>query len=186
MKKTNGIIAATTFALSLTLSQGLAASVDNTHKSAGIAEALELYGQALPMDINSLKRAQLLDQAEGILQRVIEKEPRSLEAHRKLLAIYLLKQDYNKGIKTMQSAITLSPDDPKLFISLAILYQKAGALELASKILDQAIALDPNHEIAKEYKVVIEKKIQATLEGDHGESSLMGPAHGKGAPASMH
>ncbi len=160
MKAVHKTLTATALALALGLSQSLAASVGDTQESAGIPEAIELYVQAVPMEINSLKRAQLLGKAEKILQKVIEQDPGSLEAHRKLLGIYLLKQDYARGIKTMQSAINLSPEDPKLFISLAILYQKSGALELAEAMLNQALVLDPNQELAKEYKVVIKKKLE--------------------------
>ncbi len=177
MKTAHSVLIPTAFALTLGLSQSLAASVDDTQKSAGIPEAIELYVQAVPMDINSLKRAQLLGKAEKILQKVIERDPGSLEAHRKLLGIYLQKQDYTNGIKTMQSAINLSPEDPKLFISLAILYQKSGALELAEAMLDQALALDPNQELAREYKVVIKKKLEMEEKAMNDAAAIHQPPH---------
>ncbi|KRT55979.1 tetratricopeptide repeat protein [endosymbiont of Ridgeia piscesae] len=182
MKTIYGIIAHTVFALTLTLSQTAAASADNTQENTGIHAAMKLYSQALPLDIDSPKRAELLDQSASILQNVIENNPESLEAHRKLMGVYLLKQDYSNGIRTMQSAITLSPEDPKLFITLAFLYEHSGAFEYAKAMLNQALALDPNQKIAKEYKIVIQQKIDAlNMDQLHKGKKLMGANHGKPA-----
>ena len=60
----------------------------------------------------------------------------------------------------MQTAITLSPEDPKLFIALAVLYDHSGAYEYAIPMLDEALALDPNQQLAKEYKASIQQKIE--------------------------
>jgi len=161
MKSIYNIIAPTIFALTLALSQATIASADTTGTSSGISEAMKIYVQALPMEIDSPKRAELLDQSAEILKKVIAKDPKSLDAHRKLMGVYLLKQDYTNGIRTMQDAITLSPEDPKLFISLAFLYEHSGSFEYAKAMLDQALALDPNQNLAKEYKIALQQKIDA-------------------------
>lgn len=179
MKTIYGIIAHTVFALTLTLSQMATASTDNTEESAGIPEAMKLYSQALPLDMNSQKKAELLDQSESILQEVIKNDPKSLEAHRKLMGVYVLKQDYSNAIRTMQNAINLSPEDPKLFISLAFLYEHSGALEYAIAMLDQALVLDPKQKLAMDYKVSIQKKIDKMgMEDAHQGKSVMGANHG--------
>ena len=155
---------------------GLAAS-----EKEGIEQAKQLYAQASPMDISSPERARILDEAAEILKNVINETPKSLDAHRKLMGVYLLKQDYSNAIRTMQSAITLSPEDPKLFISLAFLYEHSGALELAKGMLGQALKLDPDNKIAQDYKLVIQQKIDefnAAHEQAHGAS----PHAGSGSP----
>ncbi len=180
MKTTYGIIAHVLFALTLTLSQAAAASAENTKNNAEIAEAMKLYSQALPLEMNSSEKAELLDQSAAILKKVIANDPQSLEAHRKLMGVYLLKQDYSNGIRTMQDAINLSPEDPKLFISLAFLYEHSGALEYAMAMLDQALTLDPKQKLAMEYKVAIQKKIDALkMEDAHQGKSVMGANHGQ-------
>jgi len=175
-----GILAHTVFALTLTLSQTAIASTDNSSETANISEAQKLYAEALPMEMGSEKRALLLNQSESILKAVIKKNPQSLEAHRKLMGIYLMKQDYSNGIRTMQNAINLSPRDPKLFVALAFLYEHSGALEYAMSMLDQALELDPNLKLAVDYKVSIQKKMaKLDMEDVHEGKNVMGANHGK-------
>lgn len=135
------------------------ASTDKNTETSRIMEAMELYAKAAPMEQTDNKRAELLNQSESILLDVIANNPESLDAHRKLMGVYLQMRDYQKAIQTMQTAITLSPEDPKLFIALAILYDHAGAYEYAIPMLDEALKLDPNQQLAKEYKVSIQQKI---------------------------
>jgi len=146
--------------LSLTFASAVMAADDENTEVTRITQALELYSQATPMDVHAPKRTELLDKAESILTGVIKQNPRSLDAHRKLMGVYLQKRDYRKAVETMQSAISLSPEDPKLFVALAILYDHQGAYEYAVPVLDQALALDPNQQLAKDYKASIQQKIE--------------------------
>ena len=125
-----------------------------------ILEAMTLYSQAVPMQQGDNQRSGLLQRAESILLEVIDGNPASLDAHRKLMGVYLQQRDYRNAIQTMQGAITLSPDDPKLFVALAILYDHQGAYEYARAILDEALALDPELQMARDYKRSIEDKIK--------------------------
>ena len=146
-----------------------------------IDKAKQLYAQASPMDISSPERARILDEAAAILNNVLNENPKSLDAHRKLMGVYLLKQDYSNAIRTMQSAITLSPEDPKLFISLAFLYEHSGALELAKGMLGQALKLDPDNKIAQDYKLVIQQKIDE-FNAAHGQAQGASPHAGSSSP----
>lgn len=152
-----------------------------------INEAYELYGKAVPLEINSPERSKLLDQSADILKEVIANNPKSMDAHRKLLGVYLLQQDYSNAIDITQEAITLSPEEPKLFITLAFLYEHSRAYEYALAMLDQALKLDPEQELAREYKLVIQEKIEALkLNELHGNKDIMGAAHGKVTADSPH
>ena len=163
MKSIFKVIPQFVFVLALTVASTpattVAASTGQNTEPARIMEAMELYAQATRMDVFDTKRTQLLSQSESILLDVIAKNPASLDAHRKLMGVYLQMRDYPKAIQIMQTAITLSPGDPKLFIALAILYDHSGAYEYAIPILDEALALDPNQQLAKEYKASIQQKI---------------------------
>jgi len=148
------------FCLLLSFASVATASEEDQPESARITQALELYARATPMDVNATQRAELLNRAESILLDVIEKNPESLDAHRKLMGVYLQTRDYRRAIQIMQTAISLSPEDPKLFIALAILYDHQGAYEYALPILDQALALDPHQQLAREYKASIQQKME--------------------------
>lgn len=183
MKKTGNVIKHFIFISMLAFSQIVTAETDNASGLSGIEEAKKLYAQAVPMDIQSPKRAEILDQAAEILKDVIKQHPESLDAHRKLMGVYLLKQDYSNAIRTMQDAITLSPEDPKLFISLAFLYEHSGSLDFSKAMLDQALSLDPENKIAQDYSVIIQQKIDIRNQDEHQGKDVTGTMQGKKMPA---
>ena len=166
--------------IALAVASTATASTAQDTEAARILEAMKLYAQATPMDHLDTKRGEILKQAESILLDVIEKNPESLDAHRKLMGVYLQMRDYRRAIRTMQAAISLSPEDPKLFIALAILYDHQGAYEYAIPILEQALALDPDQQLAREYKASIEHK----LEMQNAAMDSGSPPHETGKPHS--
>jgi tetratricopeptide (TPR) repeat protein len=96
------------------------------------------------------------------------------------MGVYLQMRDHSKAIQTMQTAITLSPEDPKLFIALAILYDHQGAYEYAVPILDEALALDPGNQLALDYKIAIQEKIEkqnTAMESSASPHELAQPQH---------
>ena len=180
MKSIFSVIPQFIFAMVFTVVSTATASTSGNNGAARIMEAMELYAQATPMDQFDAWRAELLSQSESILLDVIENNPASLDAHRKLMGVYLQMRDYPNAIKTMQAAITLSPGDPKLFIALAILYDHQGAYEYAVPVLDQALELDPGNQLAQDYKISIQQKIES--QSLAMESST--PAHKTATPHS--
>ncbi len=177
MKHINRIAVFILFTLSF--SQTAIASTQDSDEMEKIQSAMNSYAKAIPLDILSPERAQLLTDAADILNKVIEKNPKSLDAHRKLMGVYLLKQDYSNGIRVMKDAIILSPNDPKLFISLAFLYEHSGALHYAKEILEQALVLDPNQEVAKDYMLTLKHKIKSLEMNPHNSDKNI-PTLGQG------
>jgi len=174
MKSIFKVIPQFVFITVLVVTSTAIASTDKNTETARIIEAMELYAKATPMEQTDTERAELLSQSESILLDVIVKNPESLDAHRKLMGVYLQMRDYQKAIQIMQTAITLSPGDPKLFIALAILYDHAGAYEYAIPMLDEALKQDPNQQLAKEYKASIQQKIDMeniAMESDNPHGS---------------
>lgn len=143
----------------LIVGSGVTASTEQNTEASRILQAMQLYSDAAAIDYLSGEKTELLGQAESILLDVIEKNPASLDAHRKLMGVYLQMRNYRKAIQTLQSAISLSPEDPKLFIALAILYDHQGAYEYALPILDEALKLDPDQQLARDYKITIQQKM---------------------------
>lgn len=160
MKSILKVIPQLFFALLLSSASNAIASSNDTTEAARIMDAMKLYSEAASMDHGSTQRTEMLSKSESILLDVIAKNPASLDAHRKLMGVYLQMRNYRKGIQTMQTAISLSPEDPKLYIALAILYDHQGAYEYAKAILDEALALDPDQQIAKDFRTSIQGKIE--------------------------
>ena len=144
----------------LSVTGAVVASSENQSESGIISEALALYVRATSMEIDAPERTGLLRRAETLLNGVIEGNPESLEAHRKLMGVYLQLRDYSRAVQTLQSAISLSPDDPKLFIALAILYDHQGAYTYALPMLDRALALDADQQLARDYRASIQQKLE--------------------------
>ena len=169
MKRVFSLFTAIAFTSALMLSQPVLATMDSNTEKQLITNAMKLYAEASSLEPGNAKKSELLKQSEGILTNVIKQNPKSLDAHRKLMGVYLMQQDYMNGIRTMQNAITLSPEDPKLFVALAILYEHSGAYDHAKAMLDQALELDPNMQLAKDYKSTIELKVemQNAAMGEH-------------------
>jgi tetratricopeptide (TPR) repeat protein len=181
MKSIYSVIPHFIFAMVMTVASTATASTNENNETARILEAMKLYAQATSMDQSDTGRAELLSQSKSILLDVIENNPASLDAHRKLMGVYLQMRDYPSAIRTLQAAITLSPEDPKLFIALAILYDHQGAYEYAVPILDQALVLDPGNQLATDYKISIQQKIESqNLAMESGT-----PGHKMATPHSM-
>lgn len=166
--------------ISLLLLQISLTHANNSSEKNGISKAKALYAEAVPLAIDDKNRGVLLKQAESILVDIIKQNPQSLDAHRKLMGVYLLQQHYSKAIDVMQNAIRLSPEDPKLFISLAFLYEHSKALDQSQAMLEHALTLDPDNKIAGEYLAKIKKKTgTAKLEDFHQGKAIMEPGHGQ-------
>jgi len=159
MKPISKIMPTIILILLMAIASVVMAAGNQTTEAARIITAMNLYSQALNMQVNTPEKTELLNRSESILSDVIEKNPQSLDAHRKLMGVYLQKRDYRKATQTLQNAISISAEDPKLFIALAILYEHQGAYEYALPVLEQALALAPNNQLAQEYKTSIQQKI---------------------------
>jgi len=161
MKQLSRLIATIVLSALATMSTGAGASSDRPQSGSDrIAQAIELYSKATTLDPFSQQKKSLLHQAEAILLDVIAEHPTLLDAHRKLMGVYLQMRDYQKAIRITQDAISLSPDDPRLFIALAILYDHQGAYEYALPVLDEALALDPTQQLVHDYRSDIQDKIE--------------------------
>lgn len=181
MKSIFKVILKIVYVLLFSVATSVTASTNPNTENDRILEAMKLYSEAASMNQGSTQRTELLVKSESILLDVIANNPESLDAHRKLMGVYLQMRDYRKGIQTMQTAISLSPEDPKLYIALAILYDHQGAYEYARAILDEALALDPDQQVAKDFRASIQQKIER--QNIAMESSK--PPHETGKPHSM-
>jgi tetratricopeptide (TPR) repeat protein len=137
----------------------------------GIQQAVEIYVRAVPMDIAAPERAKMLNQAAMILNDVIARYPDSLDARRKLTGVYMQQQNYTQSIKILQEAINLSPEDPKLFLGLAFMYEHSGALEQSIAMIDHALSLEPGMPVALDYKNAVQEKMERLAKMQEGVDS---------------
>jgi tetratricopeptide (TPR) repeat protein len=106
-----------------------------------------------------------LEEVESRLKRVIELKPENAQALNALG--YTLVDRTNRadeGMKLIEKAHTLSPDDPFILDSMGWAYFRIGNLEESEKYLRRALADRPDPEIAAHLGEVLWAK------GDHGRA----------------
>jgi Flp pilus assembly protein TadD len=84
-----------------------------------------------------------LNEAETLLNRVLELAPDSSRAYTRLGGILLLQQQYRSGIDSFQQAIMLDGENSEAFIGMSIAYLHLGSYALAREALNEASRLAP-------------------------------------------
>jgi tetratricopeptide (TPR) repeat protein len=114
-----------------------------------------LTSQAVATDANTLVEAGnklwsegQLEQAESTFREAIELDSGAALPHARLAGL-LLSQNRNDEARTeYQNAIINDPEDPQLFLALAIVYLHEKSYSNAQTMVDAALELDPELENA--------------------------------------
>lgn len=93
---------------------------------------LGLYNESNHQDVG--KR----DQAEILLKKATEINPKLLDVHTTLADLYLDKGDYEKAIIRQRVAVEQNPNDAELWHKLGVIYQRAGDKSKAKASFDEA------------------------------------------------
>jgi cytochrome c-type biogenesis protein CcmH/NrfG len=96
--------------------------------------------------------------AEKRLKLAVTDHPGDADARARLAGLYLLSNRVDLAIEAYQDAITLKPEDPRLFLGLALAYLHAGHHSMARAMTEQALALDPQLDNAARLREYIERK----------------------------
>lgn len=99
---------------------------------------------------NATKAAQLAAYAVQENERAIAISPKNVNFHKTKTKVYYtlatLDEGFNtKAIDALQQALTLSPNDPKIYYNLAILVGRAGDMTKAISYLQKAKEIKPNY-----------------------------------------
>ena len=99
---------------------------------------------------NATQAAQLATLAVGESIKAITTSPKNVNFYKTRTKVYYtlssLDPTFNaKAVETLQYAITLSPNDPKIYYNLAILLGREGESEQAIQHLQKAKILKPNY-----------------------------------------
>jgi len=108
---------------------------------------------AFQKQLTSLRDQLILTSLQGSDQ-VILKNPVHLNYWKSRIKVFLLlsiidPQFRQPALEAFQSAIDLSPTDPKLRYNLALLYNQLGQTGLAEQVFKEALDLKPNYEAAR-------------------------------------
>lgn len=100
-----------------------------------------------------------LEQAESIFREAIKLDPGAAPPHARLAGL-LLSQHRNDEARTeYQNAIMNDPEDPNLFLALAVVYLHEKSYSNALVMVDVALELDPDKENALKLQQYVEVKM---------------------------
>ena len=92
---------------------------------------------------DSLWVRQELGQAEARFRQAIAESPDSVRAYQQLAGVLMTQNKTREAIEAYQTAITLDPENPKLFVAIAIAYLHEQSFSAARAMGRQALQLDP-------------------------------------------
>ena len=111
-----------------------------------------------------------LEQAESTFREAIKLDPDAALPHARLAGL-LLSQHRNDEARTeYQNAIMNDPEDPNLFLALAIVYLHEKSYSNAQAMVDIALELEPDRENALKLQQFVTSRM-GRLEASPGEGS---------------
>ncbi len=104
----------------------------------------ELYSRALVGRSKQLLAASP-GEAETLLKKAVEIDPKNIEAHVSLGKIYTRSKDYPLAIDAYRNAISLNPELPDAFFNLAFIFATTGMYVDAEKLFTRVVELQPTY-----------------------------------------
>lgn len=112
-----------------------------------------------------------LEEMEQTLRNAEAQNKDSVQAKAQLAAFLLSQNKATESIPFYQEAITLSPENPKLFASLSIAYLHRAEYSMAKAMADEALRLSPDMKQAKKLNEYITTKQEVLEMRDKAASS---------------
>lgn len=114
--------------------------------------------QASMNTINKVIADNKLKKLEADLRGTEKVNPDSVNAKLRLAGFLMSQNRTGESIPFFQEAITLTPDNPKLFASLSVAYLHQAEYGMAKAMADEALRLSPEMAQAKKLNEYIEAK----------------------------
>jgi tetratricopeptide (TPR) repeat protein len=144
-----------------------AAAIDAFRKATQIdryfAKAFEAMGRAykalgrIDESTQSMKMAadiymgnQKEEQAEGVLNEILEQNPDTINVYNTLGVLYRKRGDYQAALEQYGKALKIHPNQPKVYYNVGRLHVDLKDLEQAKLSFEKALALDPEFKEARE------------------------------------
>ncbi|MFA5857196.1 MAG: glycosyltransferase [Candidatus Pacearchaeota archaeon] len=82
-------------------------------------------------------------EAERILKKAVEKDPKNASIHGNLGIIYSEREEFIKAIKKFEKAITLNPKSADSYFNLGIVYKRMGKENKKEEMFEKAVYYNP-------------------------------------------
>jgi outer membrane protein len=120
-----------------------AASFFNNEKS--WLKAGNQYYQAYTFALDELNQAQLAEKTRSFFTRVLEVNPKNLEAKTKMAMTYLSSPNPMQGITMLREVLQEDPKNELALFNLGMLSIQSGQHDRAIERLQELIVINPNH-----------------------------------------
>ncbi len=96
------------------------------------------------------------EQAEGILNEILEENPDTINVYNTLGVLYRKRGDYQAALQQYQKALKIHPDQPKVYYNIGRLHVDLRDVPQARANFEKALSLDPDFKEAREALDAIE------------------------------
>ncbi len=96
------------------------------------------------------------EQAEGILNEILEQNPDTINVYNTLGVLYRKRGDYQAALEQYEKALKIHPDQPKLYYNVGRLHVDLKDIQQAKLNFEKALALEPDFKEAREAMDAIE------------------------------
>ena len=117
-----------------------------------------------------------------MFKKAIAEHPDARLPYDRLAGLYLIQNEAGKAKAAYQEAIIHDPENPRLFLGLALAYMHLKAYSQAEVMARRALELDPDSPAAHKIAGYIERKKESANEDPHG----LGKPPAGGAPSNPH
>lgn len=104
----------------------------------------------------------------------MEADPELPAAPRQLASLYLAQNKTEQAVDPYQTAITLDPENPALFVGICLAYLHQGFFSRSHAMCSHALKLDPQLENAQKLQDYIDAKIAAMNASSQGSMPEQG------------
>jgi len=112
--------------------------------------------QSMKMAADIYMGNQKEEQAEGVLNEILEQNPDTINVYNTLGVLYRKRGDYQAALEQYEKALKIHPDQPKVYYNVGRLHVDLKDLRQAKLSFEKALALDPDFKEAREAMDAIE------------------------------
>lgn len=124
-----------------------AATFFNTQES--FVKAGNSYYDAFTFAMDDQKRQALAERTQFFLGKVLEKNPKDLEAKSKLAMTYVASATPMQGISMLREVLAEDPKNETALLNMGMLSMQSGQYDRAIERLQELIQVNPNHSQAQ-------------------------------------
>ena len=108
-------------------------------------KAADNYYQAYTLAVNQERQRSLAGKAQEFYGKVLERDPRNLDAKTRMAMTYLSSSNPMQGITMLREVLAEDPKNESALFSMGMLSIQSGQFDRAIERLEELISINPSH-----------------------------------------